>query len=112
MITFISGHLDKGESPLEAAERETKEEANLYKNDLEHLKGFEEKITYNVNGQQKDVFYYLARIRNAQQSIKLSHEHQNSVWSHLQDACNLVKHHETQNVLQKAEKFIQNYQKD
>jgi 8-oxo-dGTP pyrophosphatase MutT (NUDIX family) len=112
LINYISGHLDKGESPLQAAERETKEEANLDKNDLEYLNKFEEKITYNVNGQPKDVFYYLARIRNAQQTIKLSDEHHNLVWSNLKDACSLVKHHETQLALQKAETFIQNYQKD
>ena len=51
--------MDAGESPLQAAERETKEEAGLDKNDFEHLDKFEEKITYNVNGRPKDVFYYL-----------------------------------------------------
>jgi bis(5'-nucleosidyl)-tetraphosphatase len=109
-VIFISGHLDKGESPLQAAERETKEEAGLDKNDVEYYNKFEEKITYNVNGRLKDVFYYLARIRNNQQNIKLSDEHQNLTWSNLQDACNLVKHDEMQNVLRKAEQFILNYQ--
>ncbi len=112
MLNFISGHLDSGESPLQAAERETKEEAGLDKTDFEHLDKFEDKITYNVNGRPKDVFYYLARIRNAQQTIHLSDEHQNSMWSNLQDACKLVKHHQTQDVLQKAEQFILNYQKE
>ncbi len=104
--------MDKGESPLQAAERETKEEAGLDKNDLEYYNQFEEKITYDVNGRPKDVFYYLARIRNAQQSINLSNEHQNLVWLNLQDACHLVKHNEMQNVLRNAEKFILNYQKE
>jgi len=104
--------LDKGESPLQAAERETKEEAGLDKNDLEHYNKFEEKISYNVNGRPKDVFYYLARIRNVQQNINLSKEHQNLVWSNLQDACDLVKHNEMQNVLRKAEQFILNNQKE
>lgn len=104
--------MEKGESPLQAAERETKEEANLDKNDLEYMHKFEEKITYNVNGRPKNVFYYLARIRNGQQSIKVSDEHQGFMWCNLQDACNLVKHHETESVLQKAEKFIQNDQKE
>jgi bis(5'-nucleosidyl)-tetraphosphatase len=103
--------LDKGEAPLHAAERETKEEAGLDKNDYEYLNKFEEKISYHVNNRPKDVIYYLARIRNAQQSIHLSDEHQHSVWSNLQDACDLVKHHEIQNVLRKAEEFIQKYQK-
>jgi len=107
---FILGHLDKGESPLQAAERETKEEAGLDKNDIEYYNKFEEKISYNVNGRPKDVFYYLGRIRNSQQNIKLSDEHQNLAWSNLQDACDLVKHEEMQNVLRKAEQFILNHQ--
>jgi len=108
----ILGHLDKGESPLQAAERETKEEAGLDKTDLEYYSKFEEKISYNVNGRPKDVFYYLARLRNGQQNVILSNEHQNSVWSNLQEACHLVKHSEMQNVMGKAEQFILNYQKE
>ncbi|CAF4241012.1 unnamed protein product, partial [Rotaria sordida] len=42
----LSSHLDNDESPLEAAERETKEEAGLDKNDLKYYDKFEEKITY------------------------------------------------------------------
>ena len=98
--------MDRNESPLQAAERETKEEAGLVKNDYEHYNKFEEKITYNVNGHMKDVYYYLARIRNAQQKINLSDEHRNSIWSNLKDACDLVKHYEMQNVLRKAEEFL------
>ncbi|CAF3411117.1 unnamed protein product [Rotaria socialis] len=102
------GHLDDGESALQAAERETKEEAGLDKNDLEHYNKFEEKITYNVSGRPKDVFYYLARLRNPEQTIQLSDEHQNMSWSNFQDACRLVKYHEMINVLKKADEFIQN----
>ena len=100
--------MDGNETPLQAAERETKEEAGLDKNDYEHYNKFEEKITYNVNGRLKDVYYYLARVRNAQQKINLSYEHQNFTWLNLKDARNLVKHNETQNVLQNAEEFLQN----
>ncbi|CAF4602394.1 unnamed protein product [Rotaria sp. Silwood1] len=100
------GHLDNDESPLQAAERETKEEAGLDKNDLEYYDKFEEKITYNVNGKPKDVYYYLARLKNAQQKIHLSDEHQDLSWSNLNDSCNLVKHENLQNILRKAEEFI------
>ncbi len=102
------GHLDNDETPLQAAERETREEAGLDKNDLEYCDKFEEKITYNVNGTPKDVYYYLARLRNAQQKINLSDEHQNLSWANLQDSCNLVKYENIQNILRKAEEFIQN----
>ncbi|CAF0995041.1 unnamed protein product [Adineta steineri] len=100
------GHLDGDESPLQAAERETKEEAGLDKNDLEYYDKFEEKITYEVNGKPKDVYYFLARVHNAEQKINLSDEHQNLSWSNLQGACDLVKHENTQSVLKKADDFI------
>jgi 8-oxo-dGTP pyrophosphatase MutT (NUDIX family) len=104
--------LDEGESPLQAAERETKEEAGLDKNDYEYINNFETKITYDSNGRPKDVFYYLARIRNAQQDIKLSDEHQDSVWLNLQGACNLLTHEQTASALKQAEEFIKNSSKE
>ncbi len=101
--------MDKDETPLQAAERETREEAGLDKNDLEYYDKFQEKTTYNVNGKPKDVYYYLARLRNAEQKINLSNEHQDLSWSNLEDACNLVKYENMQNILRKAEEFIKTH---
>ncbi|CAF3411106.1 unnamed protein product [Rotaria socialis] len=101
------GRLEAGESPLQAAERETKEEAGLDKNDLEYYKQFQETIAYDSEGQLKNVFYYLASVRNVGQSIQLSDEHQNLCWSTLEDACRLANHSATENVLRKADEFIQ-----
>ncbi|CAF1208817.1 unnamed protein product [Rotaria magnacalcarata] len=101
------GRLEAGESPLQAAERETKEEAGLDKNDLEYYNQFQETITYDSKGQLKNVFYYLASLRNVDQIIRLSDEHQNLCWSTLEDACRLANHSETENVLRKADEFIQ-----
>jgi 8-oxo-dGTP pyrophosphatase MutT (NUDIX family) len=109
MYSIRLGHLENDEFPIQAAERETEEEAGLNKNDLEYYDKFEEKTTYNVNGQPKDVYYYLARLRDAQKKINLSEEHQNLSWSNLQDACNLVKYENMQNILRKAEEFIKNF---
>lgn len=73
---------------------------------MEYYDNFQHKITYEVNGKPKDVYYYLARLRNAQQSIKLSDEHQDLTWLALDDACTLVKHESLQNTLRKAEEFL------
>ena len=107
-LTAVLGHLDNDETPFQAAERETKEEAGLDLRDLDVLRGFEVKITYPVSGAPKDVFYYLARLRNFQQEIRLSDEHQNSKWLPLQDACRLVQYEQMQSVLRQAEQFIEN----
>ena len=110
-MTFLLGHLDGDESPLQAAERETKEEAGLDSHDLERYDAFEEKISYNVSGHPKDVFYYLARLKIATQPVILSDEHRDLSWSNLQDACKLVKFEQMQGVLKKADDFLQKNQK-
>ncbi|UJR13774.1 hypothetical protein I4U23_000784 [Adineta vaga] len=102
------GHLDPGESPIQAAERETKEEAGLDKNDFDYYDKFVEKTTYNVKGEPKDVYYYLGRLRNAEKQIDLSDEHQALSWANLKEACDLVKHENMQVILKKAEEFIKN----
>ncbi|CAF3863326.1 unnamed protein product [Rotaria magnacalcarata] len=83
------------------------EEAGLEKSDFEYYDKFEETITYDCNGRPKSVAYYLGRLRNAEQSIQLSDEHQQLCWSTLEDACRLASHSETQNALRKADEFIQ-----
>lgn len=100
--------MDNDETPLQAAERETKEEAGLDRTDLDCMKNFESKTTYDVRGQPKDVYYYLARLRNPEQKINLSDEHQNLNWANLQEACRLVKHQNMQDILRQAETFLSN----
>jgi bis(5'-nucleosidyl)-tetraphosphatase len=107
---YFVGHLDGDELPIQAAERETKEEAGFDCQDLEYNNKFQEKITYDVKGSMKIVYYYLARLKNIQQQVILSNEHQNSSWSNLDDACELVKYAEMQQVLRKADEFIRDNQ--
>ena len=98
--------MNDGETPLEAALRETKEETGVDKSDIECYENFEEKITYDVQGKPKNVYYYLGRLRDIQQTIRLSDEHQALAWLNLQDACNVVKHENFQFILQKVQEFL------
>ena len=107
-LTSISGHLENDETPFQAAERETKEESGLDLGDLDVLRGFEVKVTYPVRGAPKDVHYFLARLRNFQQEIQLSDEHQNFRWMTLQDALQVIEHEHTRSVLEQGERFINN----
>lgn len=94
---------------MQAAQRETQEEAGLTKEDLEYYDKFEVKTTYNVKGKPKDVYYYLACLRNPEQKINLSDEHQDLKWSDLDGACKLAKYENMQDILRKADAFIQNH---
>ncbi|CAF1006708.1 unnamed protein product [Didymodactylos carnosus] len=105
------GHLDGDEAPLEAAERETKEEAGLNKDDLLYHKKFEKKLSYKIVKDSKevpkDVYYYLAEIRNPNQEIKVSDEHWTYKWLELEAACEKVQFDDMKQALKEAEEFIQ-----
>lgn len=82
------GHLDPGENYMDAAIRETKEEAGLL--NKEHYKiypNFMVHLEYPVNGKLKTVIYWLAELKDPETKIKLSHEHQEYAWCSMEDAC-------------------------
>ncbi|XP_013193503.1 bis(5'-nucleosyl)-tetraphosphatase [asymmetrical] [Amyelois transitella] len=80
------GHVDPGESDWVTALRETKEEAGFSEVDLEIHKDISKTLDYNVKGKPKAVVYWLAKLKNPNQEVKLSHEHQDLKWLPLQQA--------------------------
>ncbi|XP_068958011.1 bis(5'-nucleosyl)-tetraphosphatase [asymmetrical] isoform X2 [Petaurus breviceps papuanus] len=54
------GHVDPGESDLETAFRETREEAGLDASQLKIIEGFKSELNYVVNSKPKTVIYWLA----------------------------------------------------
>jgi len=64
------GHLELGESPLEAAYRETQEETSLVVEEARFL-------GYHFTGGKLTYFYDSPKWQG---TISLSHEHQNSLW--------------------------------
>ncbi|XP_023947886.1 bis(5'-nucleosyl)-tetraphosphatase [asymmetrical] isoform X2 [Bicyclus anynana] len=80
------GHVDPGESDWVTALRETKEEAGLSEADLEVFKDISKTLNYKVNGKPKAVVYWLAKLKNPDQKVTLSHEHQDLKWLPLQPA--------------------------
>lgn len=103
---IFSGHVDPGESEMETALRETKEESGLTQNDLKIHENYKKTLNYNVNGKPKIVYYWLAELVNPHASVKLSDEHQDFKWLELQEACKLAEFSEMQETLKEFDTFI------
>ena len=106
------GHLDDGETDLEAAVRETLEEAALAKDvDYTILNPADERMRieshYLANGKTKRVVYWLAEVLKPDQvRVTLSDEHIDYKWAALEQACDLVNFDEMQRVLKAAHSLI------
>ena len=98
------GHIESGESELEAATREIKEETSL---DVSFIDGFKEYISYvyrkGEEMSKKSVVFFLAESKS--DSVTLSHEHLDYLWLDFEDAYNLITFEGARNVLKKAEEF-------
>uniref|UniRef100_A0A7R9AV89 Bis(5'-nucleosyl)-tetraphosphatase [asymmetrical] n=1 Tax=Timema shepardi TaxID=629360 RepID=A0A7R9AV89_TIMSH len=92
------GHVDPGESDLETAFRETKEEAGLSKEDL-NLTDFQKALHYKAHGKPKIVTYWLAELKDPSTPVTLSHEHQAYDWFILDKACEVGGFDDTKELL-------------
>ena len=97
------GHLDEGETDLEAALRETREEAGLAPRALDE--GFREEIHYQVitkrgHRAEKTVVYFLGEA--APGDVRLSHEHTASRWATIEEARGMIPFENLRGVIEKA----------
>uniref|UniRef100_A0A7R9ECF5 Bis(5'-nucleosyl)-tetraphosphatase [asymmetrical] n=1 Tax=Timema monikensis TaxID=170555 RepID=A0A7R9ECF5_9NEOP len=99
------GHVDPGESDLETAYRETKEEAGLNKEDL-NLTDFQKALHYKAHGKPKIVTYWLAELKDSSTPVKLSHEHQAYDWFVLDKACEVGGFDDTKELLRACEAYL------
>jgi bis(5'-nucleosidyl)-tetraphosphatase len=106
-FTPPKGHLDEGETYLDAALRETEEEAGLKPTDYKIIESFKVELKYLVNGKPKNVVYWLAKLNDPETQVKLSHEHQDYKWLKLDDAIAYAKYEDMQKVFKQVDEFIQ-----
>jgi len=103
---FTKGHLEKKETSLEAAQRESREETGITR--LDFVSGFKETIKYFLNykngNKLKFVVFFLAE--TAQKRIKISQEHRDFVWLPFAEAMSKITFKNAKNILQKAENFL------
>ncbi|XP_020292876.1 bis(5'-nucleosyl)-tetraphosphatase [asymmetrical] [Pseudomyrmex gracilis] len=100
------GHVDAGESDMETALRETREEAGFEADDLKIFENVKHEMTYNVKGVPKIVIYWLAELINPNKCVRLSDEHQAFEWLPLREACDLARYAEMQEALTNFNKYI------
>jgi len=104
------GHLEEGESALEAARREIEEELGRQPA-LHYLPGFGDRITYRVEQggvpRRKEVTWFLAR--HGGDPLVLSAEHDEMAWAALAPAGELLAHQELRELLRRARDFLQEF---
>lgn len=100
---FAKGHVEPGETDLQAARRELKEETGL--DEIEHVAGFAREITYFFRDRRrglirKTVVFFLAR--SSTDEVRLSAEHQEHAWLPFVEAVGRVTYASAREVLKAA----------
>jgi len=103
---FPKGHIEKNETPKEAAKREIKEETGIEK--LEFLDGFRYVLKYFFKREGKLVFktviFFLAKTTT--KKVKLSFEHIGFKWLSFENALKQLTFKNAKELLKKANEFI------
>ena len=105
---FVKGKMEKDETPLETALRETKEETGI--SDVEFIDGFKEEIEYNFYADKqeihKKVIFFLGKTKTIE--IILSHEHLDFIWLDFDNALEKITYKNAKNLLKKSRNFLDN----
>ena len=103
---FPKGHVEKGETEIQTAKREMKEETGL---DIEFIFGFKDEVEYFYKTKErklskKKVVFFIGIPKSKE--VKLSYEHDNYKWVKYEDALKLLTFENEKKVLKRAWEFI------
>src|SRR5208283_284175 len=103
---YPKGHVEKGETELETARRETEEETGI--TELDIIPGFREIMGYFYKRDRKtfhkEVIYFLAQTN--QSAVTLSNEHIGFEWLGYEDAYSRLTFPNAKDMLKKAQSFL------
>ncbi len=108
---FPRGHVEKGETDLEAAKRELKEETGI--SQAHFVKGFHAKTSWKLpkpdrsGATHKIVVFFLCESRSKR--VHLSHEHMHFAWLPIEPAWRKITFPNMREVLEKAHVFLQTH---
>ncbi len=101
--SFPKGHVETGETEVDTASREIKEETNL---EVKIIPGFRETITYSPKSWViKEVVYFLCEPKSAK-IVPQAEEVQNVKWFDYEEALDKLTYQKDRNILQLAEAFV------
>ena len=105
---FPKGHVEAGESDLQAAQREVAEETGIPVDKQRLLDGFEDDTDYRFRrGRtlvEKDVRFFL--VESSTRDVTLSHEHSGYAWLPYPQALERVSFEGPRRILQAAHAFL------
>jgi len=105
---FVKGKIEENETLYETARRETKEETGI--STIEFIDGFEENIEYDFRFKREDVhkkvIFFIAKTDT--KKIRLSHEHNDYLWSGYSESLKKITYQGSKNILIKANEFLLN----
>lgn len=105
---FPKGHAEAGESPHHTALRELKEETGVGLVDLEPATSFSISYSFKHENIQidKTVEYFLGYCADIHTNITQPQEVKELRWCTFAEACSLVTHKNTKDVLQQVEEYL------
>lgn len=105
---FPKGHVEHGETDLQAAHREVMEETGIPIDQQRLLEGFEDDTDYKFRrGRvlvEKDVRFFL--MESATRDVRISHEHSAFAWLPYPEALKRVSFEGPRRILQAAHSFL------
>lgn len=103
---FVKGKMEKGETEMQTAIRETFEETGIH--DLKFINGFEQTIRYSFHHENnkidKQVVFFLAQTKTT--DVKISHEHRDYMWASFERALERVTFENARRVLTGANNHL------